>query len=120
MHPFPIFERWIEKDIYRNDILVVPAKTQCIMFTSDFIQYNTRNNSHSHSHSGNSSESSNNKANNNNDNINKTNNPTSGGGGSSSWSIYGTGGRSCAGVFECMCMFCVNSVLSQLLNKNLV
>jgi hypothetical protein len=36
MHPFPIFERFVTKDIVFNNQVVVPANTQCIMFTSDF------------------------------------------------------------------------------------
>ena len=37
-HPFPILERFVDKDIVINGTVVVPAKTQCIMFTNDFTE----------------------------------------------------------------------------------
>lgn len=61
MHPFPIFERYVESDVFDHDgTLVVSGGTQVVMFTSDF---NTVGSDPS----------------------------------SSSWSIFGSGIRSCAG-----------------------
>lgn len=40
MHPFPILERYVAKDVYHNGRLVVAANTQVIMFTSDFNKNN--------------------------------------------------------------------------------
>ena len=36
MHPFPIFERWVERDVVVRGEVAVRANTQVIMFTSDF------------------------------------------------------------------------------------
>ena len=36
MHPFPIFERWVDKDVVVDGRIAVRADTQVIMFTSDF------------------------------------------------------------------------------------
>ena len=36
MHPFPIFERWVEKDVVVRGKVAVRANTQVIMFTADF------------------------------------------------------------------------------------
>jgi cytochrome P450 len=36
MHPFPIFERWVEKDVVVRGNVAVKANTQVIMFTADF------------------------------------------------------------------------------------
>ena len=36
MHPFPIFERWVDKDVVVKGRIAVRANTQVIMFTSDF------------------------------------------------------------------------------------
>ena len=35
MHPFPIFERWVERDVVVRGRVAVRAQTQVIMFTSD-------------------------------------------------------------------------------------
>ena len=36
MHPFPIFERFVEKDVVVKGKVAVRAGTQVMMFTSDF------------------------------------------------------------------------------------
>ena len=36
MHPFPIFERFVEKDVVLKGRVVVRGGTQVMMFTSDF------------------------------------------------------------------------------------
>ena len=36
MHPFPIFERWVDKDVVVRGKVAVRANTQVMMFTSDF------------------------------------------------------------------------------------
>lgn len=45
MHPFPIFERYIEHDIIQNGATAIKANTQVIMFTSDFNNCSNDNNS---------------------------------------------------------------------------
>ena len=37
MHPFPVFERWVDEDVVLKGKVVVRAKTQVIMFTCDFL-----------------------------------------------------------------------------------
>ena len=35
-HPFPIFERWVSKDVVVRGRTAVKAGTQVMMFTADF------------------------------------------------------------------------------------
>jgi hypothetical protein len=37
MHPFPIFERWVDAPVELHGQVVVPANTQVVMFTDDFV-----------------------------------------------------------------------------------
>jgi cytochrome P450 len=39
MHPFPILERYVDCDIVHNNVVVVRAHTQVMMFVSDFQRY---------------------------------------------------------------------------------
>ena len=106
MHPFPIFERWIEKDIIKNNIVVVPAKTQCIMFTSDFCQGSNINNtaadipstSTTTTTTGSTTATTTSSALKTVTPISTYQSEKSDKNVGNTWSIYGTGARSCAGM----------------------